>query len=670
MAGRQGPADLRQMLAADQKRREKRQRRGRQQPAGEEGWHAGKDGEGRYASAAPSQTASSDGPLHREAAGEAAVEVEKAAATAQQGLTAVLDTCLDFVSDGKEDRASVEDAVETYGNTIMLEVQTRLRELQALWAFKRTQKKRSTDAKILAAMDAVRAARDNERDEAKRTRSDLQQTTSVQIAENLTEQKEAVRAHVSAKDRAAWHDLGAFPMLRGEVSMLEQRRDERLERLAALKQSLAEKFEAQQVTQSQEREAAQGKLTQLRAEDESHGGAKTRRLMKLNSILAIEEARLAELKRRLAAQREQNAADEARAKALAVRAQASAAQRLRSEMDAMEEWKARHTASLAELEGHGSAAAEATQLLGQLQQSSATAMAEIVSAGRPAARAEAPTAALPFGGALGGATGLAQLLGGGGATSGSNAGAGTGAHSAQGGLSEATHAGENNTHTPMDSGGRDGASGRGSRGSVGTGLPADSGAEKRERAHPGDELAMHDGADTIVFQSPLAAGRSGGDASAPDVSAASAAADALSKSQAKAARSKERRKQARGDWAAHQRRSTGKRSEDGPDSPSGVGGARSGPRRRPSDTDERASPSAMRRGHHLQATASRDYGDGVSLLPVCRVESSPELRGTYRARSSPQPPPPSPAPRGRTSSTPAGALRTPLCSSPFELCLT
>ena len=161
MAGRQGPADLRQMLAADQKRRDKRQQRGRQQPAGEEGWHAGKDGEGRYASAAPSQTASSDGPLHREAAGEAAVEVEKAAATAQQGLTAVLDTCLDFVSDGKEDRASVEDAVETYGNTIMLEVQTRLRELQALWAFKRTQKKRSTDAKILAAMDAVRAARDN-----------------------------------------------------------------------------------------------------------------------------------------------------------------------------------------------------------------------------------------------------------------------------------------------------------------------------------------------------------------------------------------------------------------------------------------------------------------------------------------------------------------------------
>ena len=82
MAGRQGPADLRQMLAADQKRRDKRQQRGRQQPAGEEGWHAGKDGEGRYASAAPSQTASSDGPLHREAAGEAAVEVEKAAASA------------------------------------------------------------------------------------------------------------------------------------------------------------------------------------------------------------------------------------------------------------------------------------------------------------------------------------------------------------------------------------------------------------------------------------------------------------------------------------------------------------------------------------------------------------------------------------------------------------
>ena len=40
MAGRQGPADLRQMLAADQKRRDKRQQRGRQQPAGEEGWHA------------------------------------------------------------------------------------------------------------------------------------------------------------------------------------------------------------------------------------------------------------------------------------------------------------------------------------------------------------------------------------------------------------------------------------------------------------------------------------------------------------------------------------------------------------------------------------------------------------------------------------------------------
>ena len=338
----------------------------------------------------------------------------------------------------------------------------------------------------------------------------------------------------------------------------------------------------------------------------------------------------------------------------------------------MEEWKARHTASLAELEGHGSAAVEATQLLGQLQQSSATAMAEIVSAGRPAARAEAPTAALPFGGALGGATGLAKLLGGGGTTSGSNAGAGTSAQSAQGGLSEATQAGENNTQAvPMDAGGRDGASGRGSRGSVGTGLPADSGAEKRERADSGDELAMHDGADTIVFQSPLAAaGRSGGDASAPDVSAASAAADALSKSQAKAARSKERRKQARGDWAAHQRRSTGTGLEDGPGSPSS-GGARSGSRRRPSDTDERASPSAMRRGHHLQATASREYGDGVSLLPVCRVESSPELRGTYRARSSPQPPPPSPVPRGRTSSTPAGALRTPpLCSSPLELCLT
>ena len=55
----------------------------------------------------------------------------------------MLDTCLDFISNGNEDRASVEDAVETYGNTIMLEVQTRLRELQALWAFKRTQKKRS-----------------------------------------------------------------------------------------------------------------------------------------------------------------------------------------------------------------------------------------------------------------------------------------------------------------------------------------------------------------------------------------------------------------------------------------------------------------------------------------------------------------------------------------------
>ena len=271
---------------------------------------------------------------------------------------------------------------------------------------------------------------------------------------------------------------------------------------------------------------------------------------------------------------------------------------------------------------------------------------------------------------FGGGTGLAQLLGGGGVTSGSNTGAGTGAQSAQEGLSEATHAGEDNTQAvPMDAGGRDGASGRGSRGSMGTGLRADSGAEKRERADSGDELAMHDGADTIVFQSPLAAaGRSGGDASAPDVSAASAAADALSKSQAKAARSKERRKQARGDWAAHQRRSTGTGLENGADSPSSSGGARSGSRRRPSDTDERASPSAMRRGHHLQATASRDYGDGVSLLPVCRVESSPELRGTYRARSSPQPPPPSPVPRGRTSSTPAGALRTPppLCSSQLD----
>ena len=142
---------------------------------------------------------------------------------------------------------------------------------------------------------------------------------------------------------------------------------------------------------------------------------------------------------------------------------------------------------------------------------------------------------------------------------GSSAGAGTGAQSAQGGLSEATQAGEDSTQAvPMDAGGWDGASGRGSRGNVGTGLPADSGAEKRERADSGDELAMHDGADTIVFQSALAAaGRSGGDASAPDVSAASAAADALSKSQAKAARSKERRKQARGDWAAHQRRRRG-----------------------------------------------------------------------------------------------------------------
>ena len=55
-----------------------------------------------------------------------------------------------------------------------------------------------------------------------------------------------------------------------------------------------------------------------------------------------------------------------------------------------------HAQLRAELEGHGSAAVEATQLLGQLQQSSATAMAAIVSAGRPAARAEAPTAEPPW----------------------------------------------------------------------------------------------------------------------------------------------------------------------------------------------------------------------------------------------------------------------------------
>eukprot|EP01046_Picozoa_sp_COSAG06_P053338 COSAG06_NODE_9196_length_1960_cov_2.310048_1_plen_312_part_01 len=295
---------MRSLLASDEKREQRRAQRRKAPAADAAQWTAKQDGEGQYVNSSPRPPSNKKDPKYRKAATEAATELEHITDAASKGVQAVLEACLDYDEGGKEDAALVTDAVETYSSLVMSEVQTRLKTLQNLWISQKVAKKKAIDEKVIALMAEIRDGRDREREDAERARAELKATKSQQVYEDLKEQRAELKKGVRAEIATQFADLGGFPLLRGEAkSELEQRREDREAMLAALRVELEKKVEQQQEEERAELAEKNATLANFR---ENHGDAKTRRMLKLNSQVAIETARVAELKRQLEAQRARN----------------------------------------------------------------------------------------------------------------------------------------------------------------------------------------------------------------------------------------------------------------------------------------------------------------------------------------------------------------------------
>jgi hypothetical protein len=330
---------VRSLLASGEQRRAARAPKKAAGEAGGAGarWTAKRDGEGQYVEGAPRQPSRKNDERYRSAVAEAAPELERITDAASKGAQAVLEACLDYDEGGKADESLVTDAVETYGSLVMSEVQTRLKSLQNFWSSQKVAKKKSIDDRVLSLMAEIRDGREREREDAERTRSELRATKSQQVAEDLESQRVELKKGVRAEIATQFADLGGFPLLRGEAkSELEQRREDREAGLAALRVELEKKLDSQQDQEKRELKIRDAKLVEFR---DSHGDAKVRRMLKLNTQIAIETAHVAELKRKLEAQRARNKEAERTCADTCGQRVAAATENLRLDTIRAEEWR-------------------------------------------------------------------------------------------------------------------------------------------------------------------------------------------------------------------------------------------------------------------------------------------------------------------------------------------
>lgn len=300
-------------------------------------WTAKQDGEGRFVDSAPRRASEKRDPRYRKATTEAATELERITDAASKGAQAVLEACLDYDDGDKEDESLVTDAVDTYSSLVMSEVQTRLKALQNLWVSQRAAKKKAIDDKVLSLMAEIRDGREREREDAERARSELRATKSQQVQEDIESQRAELKKGVRAEIATQFADLGGFPLLRGEAkSELELRREDREVGLAALRVELAKKLANQQAQEEAEMQEHNIKLVEFQ---EHHGDAQVRRMLKLNSQIAIETARIAELKRMLEEQRGRNARKEQEWADTCGQRVAAAMENLRLDTIRAEEWR-------------------------------------------------------------------------------------------------------------------------------------------------------------------------------------------------------------------------------------------------------------------------------------------------------------------------------------------
>ena len=409
-----GTKSLRGMLSQTENRETKRAANGRAPRKSTAVWTAKSDGEGQYSSPPPSPDKKSNrnNPRYRVAAQEAGAELELITDAASAGVKAVLEVCMDFHDGGMEDAASVTDAVDSYGSLVMSEVQTRLKNLQGVWMSQKVARKKATDEKVVAMMAEIRDGRNREQEGAERARDELKATTSMQLGEDIAEQRAELKAGVRAEIAVQFADLGGFPLLRGVAkSALEQRRDDRMAGVQAMQHELERKYEHQRDTEKAALKLHVDKLVEFR---EAHSHAQTRRMLKLNSQVAIETAQINELKRLLAEQRASNAKKEDSLKQESSRRVAEANESLKIDAIMAEVWRAKQGAALEKMSEEGVAATEARFLLKQLQDSSASAMGENFGGVAPRTRDASP----PDGSAGGGGAGLAGMFGKGGKSQG------------------------------------------------------------------------------------------------------------------------------------------------------------------------------------------------------------------------------------------------------------
>ena len=331
---------IRSLLASGEQREKRRAARGPKKAT--EGtanarWTAKRDGQGQYIEGAPRQQSRKKDDRYRSAVAEAAPELERITDAASKGAQAVLDACLDYDEGGKMDESLVSDAVETYSSLVMSEVQKRLKSLQNFWVSQKVAKKKSIDDRVLSLMAEIHDGREREREDAERTRSVLRATKSRQVEEDLESQRAELKKGVRAEIATQFADLGGFPLLRGEAkSELEQRREDREAELAALRVELEKQLDCQQDQEKRELKVRDAKLVEFR---EKHGDAKVQRMLKLSSQIAIETAHVAELKRKLEAQRARNIEEERICADTCAQRTAVAIENLRLDTVRAEDWR-------------------------------------------------------------------------------------------------------------------------------------------------------------------------------------------------------------------------------------------------------------------------------------------------------------------------------------------
>lgn len=336
------PPSIRTLLASA-KQREEHVKTGRRKGRGASTakWTATRAGEGQYlgSGALNGRSSKQKDPRHRKAVAEAAPELERITEAASKGAQAVVEACLEFDEGGKEDESLVTDAVETYGSLVMSEVQSRLKTLQNLWVSQKVAKKKAIDDKVLSLMAEIRDGREREREDAERSRSELQATKSQQVQEDLESRRAELKKGVRAEIATQFADLGGFPLLRGEAkSELEQRRDDREAGLAALRVDLERKLDNQQRQEKAEFKERNAKLIEFR---DNHGDDQVRRMLKLNSQIAIERAHIAGLKRKLEEQRAHSAEQQRVCADTCEQRVAAAKENLRLDTIRAEEWRAK-----------------------------------------------------------------------------------------------------------------------------------------------------------------------------------------------------------------------------------------------------------------------------------------------------------------------------------------